>query len=74
MQLAFFSEDDSNTSDEEVDSDDGQDSDQEYDNTFDVEQLERRSTGKYAVLFFCCISVLYLKGYKLTVRLFDIAS
>lgn len=43
--MAFFSEEDSNTSDDEVDSDDGQDSDQEYDNALDVEQLERRSTG-----------------------------
>lgn len=45
--MAYFSDEDSNTSDEEVDSDDGQDSDQEYDSTLDVEQLERRSTGSY---------------------------
>lgn len=50
-QLAYFSEDESNTSDEEVDSDDGQDSDQEYDGTLDVEQLERRSTGQYLIMW-----------------------
>lgn len=45
--MAFFSEEDSNTSDEEVDSDDEQDSDQEYDSVMDMEQLERRSSGTY---------------------------
>lgn len=44
-QLAFFSEEDSSLSDEEVDSDEGQDSDQEYEGGLDLDQLERHSAG-----------------------------
>lgn len=43
-QLAFFSDDDSNSSEEEVDSDEGQETDQEYAD-IDVEQLERRTSS-----------------------------
>lgn len=43
-QLAFFSEDDSNSSEEEVDSEEGPESDQEY-SDIDVEHLERRTSG-----------------------------